>query len=235
MKTLALSSVSFGASSINGNNGHAQKPAKNEPTVSMPKSKYDELRRNAAKGVMAMTMAAAIMGGGATVTSCSKSDDVQEVTNNDKIDVQTQKTLMNMLGVLGVPVMTNSSNPKIIDKLKMSDFITDYDYPAFPPEAFTYNSDLSDKTKSVYNGDQSDRLEVKSADNGELIVTVITPDNTVTPIHLKNNKDCIDTVSFFNDGGKGVSEYKKSDKGTGWVSYDGSNGVGDFKMQASAK
>jgi hypothetical protein len=242
MKTLAVSSVSFGASNINNNNRHEHQPENNEPTVTIPRSKYEELRRAAAKGVMAVTMATAVLAGGASVTSCSKSDDVPEVNiQTDKIDLEGQKILMNMLQTVGVPITTNETNPKYISTFSVSDIVSDVPVIGNCNDLkgdWTYNDKLSTKDKSVYNSKDDKQLVVTKEDSNseyKLNGEITQPGKDPITIKLKKNDDGgLSDLRIYADGDSS-GDYKKSTRGLGWVSCDEASLYGDIHISALAK
>src|SRR5574344_1791113 len=103
MKTMAINPIAFG-NRVHSDNGHRNE---SKDTVTIPKNEYNKLNRLAAKGVMAMAMASAVIGTGTVATSCSNADEVQDIVTNNITN--PQKDLMDILGTLGVTPLTNSS------------------------------------------------------------------------------------------------------------------------------
>jgi hypothetical protein len=245
MNTLAVQGIGFGSGSTYRNNmdkSATHKSQNNEPTVTIPRSKYEELRRAAAKGVMAVTMATAVLAGGGAVTSCSKSDDVPEVnTQTNKIDVQGQAILMNMLQTVGVPITTNETNPKYVKTFSVSDITTDYPVVSNCDDLkgnWTYNDQLSTKDKSIYNSTDDKQLVVTKENNnpdyqlkgvitqsGEDPITIEIGKNTFGDkqgLQTIKNNDCMAVIT-------------RSSKGTGWVFCEGADITGDVQVRAMAK
>src|SRR5574344_880488 len=149
MKTMAINPIAF------GNRVHSDKGHRNESkdTVTIPKNEYNKLNRLAAKGVMAMAMASAVIGTGTLATSCSKDDSVSEITQPDNPSItKPQKDLMEILGTLGVTPLTNSSNPSTITMLSgLGKNGDDYETSDDKMDDHVYMKLVYDKTKSDDN------------------------------------------------------------------------------------
>ncbi|MBP7211495.1 hypothetical protein KBA27_01540 [bacterium] len=153
MKTLALNGVSFGQK--------LESPAQITKTIvkettTAEKEEYSRLRRYASKGMMAMAIAGMLTAGTMAMTSCSKTDDIEEVSTATTLP---QKNIINMLTVLGIKPTVKGSNSQF-GKITEFEF---NDADSYSVEYFRkkYVLDASDDKKSVYNVYEDGQLAQK--------------------------------------------------------------------------
>ena len=153
MNVNAISSTNF-TSRQNYNRNSDKVVDNNDGTVTVSttvsKTRFEKARIAAARGITAAGIAAIMLSG----SGCSKSDDIDPSpiapvdTINTKNATASQADLFEIAKILNVPIVTNSSNPKVIESVSLDSYSNDN--KKMQHGTFTYDEDASTKDKSVY-------------------------------------------------------------------------------------